>query len=229
MRKYNIYLVGGSIRDHILQIKSKDFDYMVEATYEEMKAFLQQKQYPIIFEKPECFSLKVKVPNKGVVDFTCCRTEGDYDGRTPNSVAITNVNGDLSRRDFTVNALAWEVDSDTFELIGQPIDPFDGIKDLADMKLRFVGSPYKRLEEDGLRWLRAIRFKITKGFLWDEELEEVMYNPPDSVLLKVSAERIREELYKCFKFNTYETTMLLAKLPNIWAIDNMWFKPTFEQ
>jgi tRNA nucleotidyltransferase/poly(A) polymerase len=225
-----IYLVGGSVRDHLLGVQSKDQDYMVEGTYEEMLYHLVEKcGYTIIHEKPEFLTARVRIPTGQVVDFACCRTEGDYDGRRPGTVEATSLHNDLSRRDFTVNAMAWEVDPVTFQTIGEIIDPFDGERDLRNKLLRFVGPPYKRLEEDGLRWLRAIRFIITKGFQPNVDAHVAIFKDvPPNILDKVSPERIKDELDKCFKYDTLKTIEVLSKLPPYWLKDNLWLKATLE-
>lgn len=230
-QNFKIYAVGGFVRDHLLNVKSKDRDYMVEASYAEMIEFLVGDcGYTIVHEKPEFLTARVRIPTGEVVDFACCRQEGDYDGRRPGSVEVTNLHGDLSRRDFTINAMAWEVDPVTFEPIGELIDPFGGRKDLENKILRFVGLPYKRLEEDGLRWLRAIRFIITKGLKPNCDADIVIFHdvPPD-VLKNVSVERIKDELDKCFKFDTIKTLSILNQLPSYWLKDGLWLKATLEE
>lgn len=231
MQKLRVYMVGGFVRDYLLGIQSKDKDYMVEGTFEEMKEFVLGNGYVILHEKPEFLTLRVKIPTKEVVDFACCRLEADYDGRRPGTVEITNLNGDLSRRDFTVNAMAWEVDPVTFKPVGEIIDPFGGKQDLKDMKLRFVGDPIKRLEEDGLRWLRAIRFCITKGFSLTSQTSIIIAEPPlgAKTLEKVSVERIREELIKCFKHDTLQTIKVLNRVPPYWMKDGLWLEPSLKE
>lgn len=224
----DIYLVGGSVRDKILNIESKDLDYVCPVNYDTMKDYLLSQNCEIIFEKPEFLTMKVRFPaSKNVVDFTCCRAESDYDGRRPGSVSHSNLLNDLSRRDFTVNAIAQKVNSN-FETVDEYIDPFDGLSDIKSKTLRFVGKPKDRIEEDGLRWLRALRFQITKGLIPCERTERVLQNQKSLPEL-VSSERIREELYRCFKYDTLKTLEILEKYPKIWFRDKLWFKPTFEK
>ena len=224
-----LFLVGGSLRDRLLGANSKDLDYMVEASFEDMKEFVIKNGYIVLHEKPEFLTLRVKIPTGKVVDFACCRTEGDYDGRRPGTVAVTDLNSDLSRRDFTINAMAWEVDPQTFETIGEIIDPFGGKEHLYLKHLSFVGSPQKRFEEDGLRWLRAIRFIITKGLDPLMSTEEALQNATLETMKKVSVERIREELEKCFRYDSFLTMKTFLEYPPLWNVEGLWLKPTLEQ
>lgn len=224
-----IYLVGGSLRDLLMGKKSKDKDYVVECSFEELKDLCIGYGYTILHEKPEFLTLRVRIPSKEVVDFVCCREEHDYDGRRPSKVSTSNIQADLGRRDFTVNAIAVEVDPTTFEPIGDFIDPYGGQEDIKSSSLRFVGDPLLRLEEDGLRWLRAIRFWITKDLTPTKETKDHLYHPPQEVLDKVSVERIREELEKCFKHDTELTLTILNMVPNYWLKGGIWLKPVLEE
>lgn len=225
----DIYLVGGSIRDSILGIDSKDRDYVCPVDYRTMKLTLLDRGCTIIYEKPEFLTMKVKFPgSREVVDFTCCRAESEYDGRRPAFVEHSGLQEDLSRRDFTSGAIAQKVDPLTFQLVSEYIDPFDGLIDIEKRVLRFVGDPYARIREDELRWLRALRFQITKGFVPTKETEDALQSK-ETMSSIVSTERIREELHKCFKFDTIKTLEVLSKYPKIWHRPEIWFKPTTEE
>ena len=223
-----IFLVGGAVRDKILGIDSKDLDYVCPVSYSTMKNNLLSRQCEIIFEKPQFLTMKVRFPgSKNVVDFTCCRAESEYDGRRPAIVEHSTLIDDLSRRDFTVNAIAQKVD-DNFNLIEEYIDPFSGLLDIETKCLQFVGDASLRIKEDELRWLRALRFQVTKAFIPSETTEKALQDQK-SICDLVSLERIREELYKCFKFDTLKTLEILEKYPKIWHREGLWFKPTFEK
>lgn len=211
-----MYLVGGSVRDIVLNRESKDRDYAAETDYESLKTFLQEQGYTIIFEQPKFLTIRVRKDGE-VIDFACCRAEAQYDGRRPESVEATTIISDLSRRDFTINAMALEVDPYNLELISPVfIDPHQGKTDLDQRSLRFVGNPEDRLKEDGLRWLRAVRFWITLGFQPTEETLAALMNSNRDILNEVSSERIQQELDKCFSYDPMSTIKILSSLPFIW-------------
>lgn len=197
-----IYQVGGCVRDSILGIKSKDIDYAVEASsYEEMLNYIKSRG-KVFLESPQHLTVRAHIEGKQPADFVLCRKDGAYsDGRRPDSVTPGTLLDDLSRRDFTVNAIAYD------EETKQYIDPFNGMSDLKYMTLKCVGEPTDRFTEDALRVLRAIRFKITKGFNIGPYTESVMYSPEILKLLSknISVDRKRDEMYKCFAFDTIAT------------------------
>jgi tRNA nucleotidyltransferase (CCA-adding enzyme) len=234
-----IYLVGGAVRE-ILRghpDKVKDWDFAIEAhDFDQMRDWIKFKGFEIFVETPEYFTIRARASNKftfagmdmsgRTFDFTLCRTEGEYsDGRHPDKVLSATIQEDLSRRDFTMNAIAMDPK-------GKFIDPFGGQKDIEDELIRCVGTAKERFEEDSLRMLRAIRFSIQLGFDWDNQIEGFLKRPENASLLgNISKERIREELHKCFKLDTLETLRILG---NNWAIEEqvfaggMWLMPTFK-
>lgn len=222
MSKY--YIVGGYVRDSLLGISSKDVDFAVEAeSYEAMKADLISKGVKIFLESPEYFTIRGTHPTYGAVDYVLCRKDGTYtDGRHPDSVSQGTIIDDLARRDFTIGAIA--MDADTKQLI----DPFDGQTDLKNKIIRCVGDPEKRFTEDSLRILRAIRFSIRLGFTIEPDTFEAMYRMADSVN-SLPAERIREEMEKCFRMDTLRTIEFLLSL-NLMGVfkGNLWLMPTFK-
>jgi tRNA nucleotidyltransferase/poly(A) polymerase len=135
---------------------------------------------------------------------------------------------DLSRRDFTVNALAKDPDT------GEIVDYFNGMKDIWGSIIRTPLDPVKTFDDDPLRILRAIRFAITKRFTIADDAWRAMrkYDYFDKMSV-VSEERIREELTKCFKYNTLGTLRYLSQLPEleeyIFKKTNLWLKPTNEK
>src|SRR3990167_2493624 len=138
-----IYQVGGSVRDSLLGLKSKDIDYAVEASsFSEMKQLLVDLGYHIFLEKEEYLAIRARDPRDGIVyDYTMCRVDGFYtDHRRPDSVTSGTIMEDLRRRDFTINAIAIDPD-------GEYLDPFDGRSDLETMTLRCVGKTDERIRE----------------------------------------------------------------------------------
>jgi tRNA nucleotidyltransferase (CCA-adding enzyme) len=204
------YKVGGCVRDALLGINSKDIDYAVEAeSYEAMKEDLLSKGTVIFQERPEFFAIRGRHPEWGPVDFTLCRKEGFYsDNRHPDSVEIGTIYDDLSRRDFTVNAIALP-ETGTF------IDPFHGVDDLMENILRPVGEAEDRFREDPLRMLRAVRFSIVRGFWLSENITSIFENRWDIVktLETVSIERVYEELKQCFEKSTVDTLRFFRDYP----------------
>lgn len=222
------YLVGGFVRDKLLGVKSKDRDYTCEApSYEAMRQAILDRGGSIFLETPQYFTIRALVPEFGASDFVLARKEGAYsDGRRPDKVEAGTLVDDLSRRDFTVNAMALDEQ-------GKLIDPFGGELDLKANLLKCVGSPYVRFNEDSLRLLRAIRFHITKGFDFHWGVSECLRDEKVvSKLKNVSGERIREELLRCFKFDTKKTLdVLMNKFPLLMNCfpDGMWLMPTMKE
>lgn len=225
----NIYLVGGSVRDALMGVKSKDQDYCMECSFDEMREHLTSRGFTIVHEKPEFLTMRVKVPGGAVQDFVCCRTEGDYDGRRPGSTQPTTLVEDLSRRDFTVNAMAVPVNESMEPQWDDLVDLFGGQEDLKNKVLKFVGNPEDRITEDGLRWLRAFRFQITKNLTPDARTMGAIYFRDTDPLINVSVERIREELVRCFKYDTSRTLYWLQRLPEYWLKEPLWLTATLEE
>lgn len=231
------YLVGGAVREIIRGFpeKVKDWDFAVEArSFDQMKFWLKINGFDIFLETPQYYTIRARAPKDTYTfagldmtgktfDFTLCRSEGEYtDGRHPDSVSVGTIKEDLSRRDFTMNAIA-------LDAAGGIIDPFGGAEDIKNRLIRCVGTT-ARLREDSLRMLRAIRFAIQLDFTLSNDIVAFLYDPNNVPLLdNVSEERIREELTKCFKADTLETLYYLqsyhALTASIFSGD-MWLLPT---
>ena len=194
-----IFEVGGSIRDDLFGIKNPhDRDFCAEApSWSALLEWCKTNMDKVFLVTPEFFTVRGMI-GKDAIDIVMCRIDGaSSDGRHPDHVELGTLSDDLARRDFTVNAMAWEVDHN-LNRVGGLIDPHDGEVDLENNTLRCVGDTVKRLEEDGLRVLRAARFKITKNLHLDISLsialqEQIWWN---FLMNTVSQERIREELHK---------------------------------
>jgi tRNA nucleotidyltransferase (CCA-adding enzyme) len=147
----------------------------------------------------------------GIADYVLCRKDGVYsDSRHPDSVEIGTIYHDLARRDFTVNAMARNLVTDTI------IDPHDGMEDLANRVLRCVGKAHDRFNEDPLRMLRALRFSITRGFELDDNIIECFQDYKLVAQLRaISIERVREELHRMFKSSTIQSLMILSDYPYV--------------
>ena len=182
---YEAYIVGGCVRDMLLGKTPFDFDVTTSATPEEVMN---------LFEKTVPTGIKhgtvTVIIEKEPIEVTTFRSESEYnDNRHPESVSfIKNIEGDLSRRDFTVNALAFNNSKGI-------IDCYGGIKDLENRILRAVGEPQKRFSEDALRILRLFRFASTLEFTCEEETLNWALRLSHN-LENISRERIFTELKK---------------------------------
>lgn len=199
---FDLYLVGGSIRDILLKKDIKDWDMTTNATPEEML-----KLFPDAFYDNQFGTVGIPIENT-VVEITTFRTEqGFSDKRHPEKVSWgKSIEEDLKRRDFTINAIALKLNS---ELSEDFIDPFGGQDDLKNKIIRAIGNPKERFKEDALRLLRAIRIATELGFMIEENTWKEMLS--DSDLIKnISGERIRIELLRILESNNaYEGIMLL--------------------
>ncbi|MGC9046739.1 MAG: CCA tRNA nucleotidyltransferase [Minisyncoccia bacterium] len=191
---FQAYLVGGCVRDILLKRKPKDWDIATNALPEEI-----QKIFPDSVYDNEFGTVRVKTgiddETLKVIEITTFRKESDYkDKRHPAKLIFTkNIEEDLMRRDFTINALALNLNSKNKK--AQLIDLFDGIKDLKNKIIKTVGNPNKRFGEDALRLMRGIRLATELDFSINEETQKAIKK--NSGLLKmISMERIRDEFIK---------------------------------
>ncbi|MBQ8568069.1 MAG: HD domain-containing protein [Oscillospiraceae bacterium] len=186
-RGYEAYIVGGCVRDSLLGIKPNDYDIATNALPEQTKNCFNDKT---VVETGIQHGTVTVVHEGENFEITTYRIDGEYkDKRRPDSVSFTDdLTADLSRRDFTINAMAY---SDRTGII----DRFGGQKDLFNHLIRCVGEPKERFNEDALRILRAIRFAAQLGFNM-ESLTALAVHDMKRNLRDVSAERIRDELIK---------------------------------
>jgi tRNA nucleotidyltransferase (CCA-adding enzyme) len=190
---FEAWLVGGAVRDLLLGREAHDFDVATSAHPPEVTQVFGRRHVIPTGEKHGTVTVLVS-RDKGDrehVEVTTFRGEGAYsDGRRPDSVSfVSSLVEDLRRRDFTMNAVAYDPISDRVE------DPFGGRTDLDARLIRAVGDPLERFREDGLRTMRAVRFAAQLGFALDAATEAAIA-PALDVFRKVSAERIRDELVK---------------------------------
>lgn len=199
---YKIYLVGGVVRDILLKRMHKDWDLTTDATPEQILEL-----FPDGFYNNQFGTVGVNT-DKGVLEITTMRKEGIYeDSRHPSEVSWTkDIIEDLARRDFTVNAMAFEMGQTDPKLI----DPYDGRGDLDKKIIRAVGEPDKRFEEDALRLLRAIRFSAQLNFRIEEKtLNSIQKNA--ELIKNISWERIRDELFKILGSDNYYEGIIFLK------------------
>jgi len=185
---FEAWVVGGAVRDSILGREAHDFDVATNALPDRVVRLFSR----VIETGIQHGTVTVMIENEGF-EVTTFRGEGTYsDGRHPDSVRfLDSIIEDLARRDFTMNAVAYD------PLTGKFCDPFGGVQDIECMLIRAVGSPEERFQEDGLRVMRAIRFMSTLGFSIEPRTLEGMAKI-DSLasLAKVSVERVRDELFR---------------------------------
>ncbi len=188
---YEAYIVGGCVRDLLRGIEPKDWDVTTSAKPEEIEKLFKKSFYENKF-LTVTVQTDSKIPSLKEIEVTTYRSEAKYsDKRHPDEVRFAKtLKEDLSRRDFTVNAMAV---SDN----GEIIDPFSGQKDLKDKLIKTVGDPEKRFGEDALRMMRAARFAATLGKDWQIEPETASAIEKNAPWLQaISKERIRDELVK---------------------------------
>lgn len=187
---YKAYFVGGCVRDIFLNKKPDDIDIATSAKPDEIENIFDKT----IPTGKKFGTITVVMDNKAY-EVTTFRTDGKYnDCRRPDEVTFTSdIQEDLSRRDFTINAMA--IDKE-----GNVIDPFGGHNDIALKIIRCVGSPDKRFKEDALRMMRAVRFASTLGFrIETNTVKSIKENA--KLINKVSIERIRNEFNKLILSN----------------------------
>ena len=192
---YAAYVVGGCVRDSLLGIEPKDWDICTDATPDEVESFFADtkptgKKYGTIlvgWHREDGYE-------DHYMEITTFRSDGDYsDGRRPDKVTFgKDIVEDLSRRDLTVNAMAYN------DLVGL-IDPFNGQQALENKIIDFVGNAEDRVNEDALRILRAIRFMLRLGFTLESTAENVL-DSSASLLNNVSKERIHDELIQILNY-----------------------------
>lgn len=201
---YEIYFVGGCVRDILCDKSVKDWDLTTNATPEEIL-----KVYPNGFYDNQFGTVGVPLEDGHIVEITTYRSESEYtDRRHPEKVEWgKTIEEDLKRRDFTINAIALTFDDGKEKII----DPFSGKEDIQKKLIKTVGNPSERFKEDALRLMRAIRFAVQLDFeIEGKTWEEIK---KDSELIKdISNERVRDELLKILKTDkAYEGILLLQK------------------
>lgn len=243
---FTFYEVGGKVRDELLGIKSKDIDFVavfdtdkippnrrIEDLFDLLVHYLKETGYEIFLTTPKMYTIRAKFPKDHkyagtTADFVIARKEIGYKEGTREPILVPgSLHDDLARRDFTINAIAKAED-------GSYYDPFDGASDLKAGILRTPISGDITFADDPLRILRAIRFAITKGFLISHDIDEIITHfDYENDFKCISEERIREELYKCFKHDTLATIFMLEDYRDlqkyVFRHTKLWLKPTNEQ
>lgn len=189
--RFDAYIVGGCVRDHIIGRSAEDWDFTTNATPEEVESLFEHTVYEndygtvgVVFDDATDPSLKV-------IEVTPYRKEAGYsDSRRPDQVTFgVSLEEDLSRRDFTVNALAYN------PITEELIDRYNGITDLHLGLIRCVGDPEKRFDEDALRLMRAVRIATQLNATIEEKTFQAIQNRAEGLSV-IAAERVCDELVK---------------------------------
>lgn len=201
-----LFIVGGAVRDAILGKRPKDFDLATDATPDEVLKIAEKGNFSTV-EVGKSFGVVV-VGGHEIATFR----KDIGKGRRPDSVEYTDIEGDVRRRDLTINALFYDLDrNEIVDLVG-------GIEDLKSKKVRTVGDPKQRFEEDPLRKMRALRFAGQMGGRIDSETEEALNSDPS--LDGVSPERVRDEFIKGIQ-KSKKTSQYLILADDLGMLENI--------
>lgn len=207
---YACYLVGGALRDLLLGCETSDYDLATDALPEKIQELFKDN----IPTGKKFGTITIK-HNDNQYEITTLRHESSYaDGRHPDQVEFTtDIKKDLRRRDFTINALAYNV------VTSEMIDEFNGLEDLKMRIIKAVGDPEIRFAEDGLRVLRGIRLMAQTGFALDIRTAEVMAQYVSEWLKLASKERIFNELDLMFNMENPDYGFSFLGFPRVDSLD----------
>lgn len=197
---YEALLAGGCVRDWFMDRTPSDYDIATNATPDEVEAIFKDT-VPL----GKAFGVIQVKQNEHVFEVATFRKDSaSADGRHPDNVEFTSMKEDASRRDFTINAMFYD------PLSAKVHDFNGGLNDIRNKKIRFIGNPHLRIEEDNLRILRALRFAVTLGFRIEPKSWEAVKEHAASVV-SVSQERISAELRKMFLANPHKALGILCQ------------------
>ena len=186
---FQIYLVGGAVRDGILDIETKDFDFTTNASSEDSIKMLNKNKYKTTEIGRAFGTIETTVEDYSIHITTYREDKYNKDSRKPEIKTSGELETDLSRRDFTVNAIAYDINN------SEIIDPHGGLKDLSEGLIRTPDTADISFSDDPLRMLRACRFVSTHGFTPNNELFKAISKNVERIEI-VSTERIRDEFTK---------------------------------
>ena len=187
---YEAYLVGGAVRDLWLGFDPKDFDLATNATPDEIDQICEFT-HPYYSDTAREYGIsRISLNNSKVIEIAPFRKDiYPWMGRKQTKVVFTDLENDVLRRDLTINALALD------PLTRQVIDYVDGISDLYDKRIRFIGDALTRIREDPIRLLRAIRIKNRLGFTYDPSVKQAITQAvQEGYIAKISPDKLRQEL-----------------------------------
>jgi len=195
---FEAYLIGGCVRDILLERKPKDWDVTTNAKPEDIISLFTDTFYENNYGTVGIVNEESKDETLKVIEVTPYRLEAEYsDNRRPDAVTFSDkLEDDLQRRDFTINAIALDViEIGKGKYTGTYLDFYNGHEDIEKKIIRTVGEPHDRFTEDGLRILRAVRIATQIGFKIDKNTEKAIVNNA-SLLKNIAKERIRDEFEK---------------------------------
>jgi len=197
-KKFEIYVVGGAVRQMLLNKPVLNWDFTTNATPEQILSLFEKTFYN------NNFGTVSVVANDYIFEVTPYRTEGNYlDNRHPETLTwAKTIEEDLSRRDFTINAMAFDG--------SKLIDLFGGADDLEKKIIKTVGEPNTRFQEDALRLMRAVRIASQLGFVLDSKTHESIKKNAD-LIENVSKERVRDELFKILESDNASGGIMLLR------------------
>ena len=186
---YDFYLVGGAVRDGILDIPTNDFDFTTNASPEESIEILNNEGFKTTEVGRAFGTIELQLKETSIHITTFRKDTYENSSRNPSIESVPDLNMDLSRRDFTINSIAYSISENKL------LDPFSGLKDLASGTIRTPDDPVISFSDDPLRMLRLCRFISTHGFSPDDDTYTAMRNNVERIKI-VSVERIRDEFNK---------------------------------
>ena len=186
---YDFYLVGGAVRDGILDIPTKDFDFTTSAPPEESIKMLNDAGYKTTKVGIAFGTIELQLKENSIHITTYRKDTYENYSRNPSIESAADLNTDLSRRDFTINSIAYSINENEL------LDPFFGLKDLSLGIIKTPDDPIISFSDDPLRMLRLCRFISTHGFSPDDDTYTAMRNNIERIKI-ISVERIRDELNK---------------------------------
>jgi tRNA nucleotidyltransferase (CCA-adding enzyme) len=212
---YKLFVVGGAVRDSLLGKQPKDYDLTTDATPDEVETILNNSGYKTL-PTGKAFGVINVFTDKDEYEIATFRSESysEMDKRRPEKVEFTDIETDAKRRDFTINALYYDIDT------GEVVDLVGGVEDLKNDVVRTVGSPDDRFNEDRLRILRAIRFAGRFGSDLDADVDQSLQR--NSSLDGISGERIRDEFIKGIQSS--KSTIHFLQLIDRYGLFNSIFK-----
>jgi len=199
---YDLYVVGGAVRDFLLGEPIKDYDLATNSSPNEIKDLLNENNINTVLTGENFGVINAFIEGEEF-EIATFRNDGvSSDGRRPDSVNFTTIEGDVLRRDLKINALFYDIEK------GQIVDFVGGLSDIENGIISTVGDPYKRFGEDKLRVMRAIRFANRTGYELDPKIDKYLMECDN--LFGVSRERIRDEFLK-----SINTTLSVWRLKDL--------------